>query len=84
MEKALRTEGEAVDKSPLRSTDTEAWRDRSPWRPKALTAEDAERADRGLRGRELVEKSYCLGAIYGYASGSWDQIADQVLAACRA
>lgn len=39
----------------------------------ALTAEDAERAERGLRGRELVEKSY-----------SWDQIADQVLAACRA
>lgn len=40
---------------------------------KALTAEDAERAERGSRGRELVEKSY-----------SWDQIAGQVLAACRA
>jgi glycosyltransferase involved in cell wall biosynthesis len=39
----------------------------------ALTAEDAERAERGLRGRELVEKSY-----------SWDQIADKVMAACRA
>jgi glycosyltransferase involved in cell wall biosynthesis len=39
----------------------------------ALTAEDAERAERGLRGRELVERSY-----------SWDQIADQVLAACSA
>jgi glycosyltransferase involved in cell wall biosynthesis len=39
----------------------------------ALTAEDAERTDRGLRGRELVGSSY-----------SWDQIADQVLAACRA
>jgi glycosyltransferase involved in cell wall biosynthesis len=38
----------------------------------ALTAEDAERAERGLRGRELVEKSY-----------SWDQIADQVISACR-
>lgn len=24
---------------------------------------------RGLRGRELVEKSYCLGAIYGFAFG---------------
>lgn len=40
---------------------------------KALTAEDAERAERGSRGMELVEKSY-----------SWDQIAGQVLAACRA
>jgi len=39
----------------------------------ALTAEDAERAERGLRGRELVERSY-----------SWDQIAEQVVAACRA
>jgi glycosyltransferase involved in cell wall biosynthesis len=38
----------------------------------ALTAEDAERTERGLRGRELVEKSY-----------SWDQIADQVISACR-
>jgi glycosyltransferase involved in cell wall biosynthesis len=38
---------------------------------KALTAEDAERTERGLRGRELVEKSY-----------SWDQIASGVLAAC--
>jgi glycosyltransferase involved in cell wall biosynthesis len=38
----------------------------------ALTAEDAERAERGLRGRELVEKSY-----------AWDQIAEQVTAACR-
>jgi glycosyltransferase involved in cell wall biosynthesis len=38
----------------------------------ALAAEDAERAERGLRGRELVEKSY-----------SWDQIADQVISACR-
>jgi glycosyltransferase involved in cell wall biosynthesis len=36
----------------------------------ALTAEDAERAERGLRGRELVERSY-----------SWDQIAGSVLAA---
>lgn len=35
----------------------------------ALNAGDAER---GLRGRGLVEKSY-----------SWDQIAGQVLAACR-
>ena len=39
----------------------------------ALTAEDAERAERGLRGRELVEKSY-----------SWDQIANEVIEACRA
>jgi len=39
----------------------------------ALTAEDSERTERGLRGRDLVEKSY-----------SWDQIAEQVLAACRA
>jgi glycosyltransferase involved in cell wall biosynthesis len=39
----------------------------------ALIAQDAERTERGLRGRALVEKSY-----------SWDQIAEQVLAACRA
>ncbi len=39
---------------------------------KALTAEDSERAERGLRGRELVERSY-----------SWDQVADQVISACR-
>jgi glycosyltransferase involved in cell wall biosynthesis len=39
----------------------------------ALTAEDAERAERGLKGRELVEKSY-----------SWDQIANEVIEACRA
>jgi len=39
---------------------------------KALTAEDAERTERGVKGRELVEKSY-----------SWDQIAEQVLVACR-
>ncbi len=38
----------------------------------ALTAEDAERAERGLRGRELVERSY-----------SWDQIASEVIEACR-
>ena len=38
----------------------------------ALTAEDSERAERGLRGRQLVEKRY-----------SWDQIAEQVVAACR-
>jgi glycosyltransferase involved in cell wall biosynthesis len=37
---------------------------------KALTAEDSERAEKGLRGRELVERSY-----------SWDQIAGSVLAA---
>jgi glycosyltransferase involved in cell wall biosynthesis len=37
----------------------------------ALTAEDAECAERGLRGRELVERSY-----------SWDQVADRVIAAC--
>ena len=39
----------------------------------ALTAEDAERTERGLRGRELVERSYC-----------WDQIAEAVFEACRA
>jgi len=39
----------------------------------ALIAEDSERAERGLRGRELVERSY-----------SWDQVADQVISACRA
>jgi glycosyltransferase involved in cell wall biosynthesis len=39
----------------------------------ALTAEDAERTERGLRGRELVERSY-----------SWDQIAGAVFEACRA
>jgi glycosyltransferase involved in cell wall biosynthesis len=39
----------------------------------ALTAEDAERAEMGLRGRELVERSY-----------SWDQIASKVIEACRA
>jgi glycosyltransferase involved in cell wall biosynthesis len=38
----------------------------------ALTAEDAERAEKGLRGRELVERSY-----------SWDQIANEVMEACR-
>ena len=38
----------------------------------ALTAEDAERTERGLRGRELVEKAY-----------SWDQIASEVIDACR-
>jgi glycosyltransferase involved in cell wall biosynthesis len=38
---------------------------------KALTAEDAERAEKGLRGRELVERSY-----------SWDQIAGAVFDAC--
>jgi hypothetical protein len=36
----------------------------------ALTAEDAEREERGLRGRELVERGY-----------AWDQIAGSVLAA---
>lgn len=40
---------------------------------KALTAKDAERTERGLRGRKLVECSY-----------SWDQIASEVVAACRA
>lgn len=39
----------------------------------ALTVEDTERAERGSRGRVLVEKSY-----------SWNQIAEQVFAACRA
>jgi len=38
----------------------------------ALTAEDAERAERGSRGRDLVERSY-----------SWDQIANEVIEACR-
>jgi glycosyltransferase involved in cell wall biosynthesis len=37
----------------------------------ALIAEGAERAERGLRGRELVERSYC-----------WDQIAGAVFEAC--
>ena len=37
----------------------------------ALTAEDAERADRGLSGRELVERDY-----------SWDRIAETVFEAC--
>jgi len=37
----------------------------------ALIAEGAERAERGLRGRELVERSY-----------SWDQIANEVIEAC--
>lgn len=36
-----------------------------------LTAEDTERAERGLRGRVLVERNY-----------SWDQIATAVVAAC--
>lgn len=39
----------------------------------SLTAEDVERAERGSRGRELVERRY-----------SWDQIAEQVLVTCRA
>jgi glycosyltransferase involved in cell wall biosynthesis len=39
----------------------------------ALTAEDSERAERGQKGRKLVERNY-----------SWDQIAEQVVAACRA
>jgi glycosyltransferase involved in cell wall biosynthesis len=38
---------------------------------KALTAEDAERAERGLRGRELVERDY-----------AWDRIAEAVFEAC--
>jgi len=38
----------------------------------ALTAEDAERAEMELRGRDLVERSY-----------SWDQIANEVIDACR-
>jgi glycosyltransferase involved in cell wall biosynthesis len=37
----------------------------------ALTADDAERTERGLRGRELVEKSY-----------SWSKLADRVLETC--
>jgi glycosyltransferase involved in cell wall biosynthesis len=37
----------------------------------ALTAEDTELAERGQKGRELVERSY-----------SWDQIAESLLAAC--
>jgi len=36
-----------------------------------LTAEDSERTERGLRGRELVEKSY-----------SWSKLADRVLETC--
>jgi glycosyltransferase involved in cell wall biosynthesis len=39
----------------------------------ALTAEDSERAERGLTGRKLVERNY-----------SWDQISEQVFAACSA
>lgn len=38
----------------------------------ALTADDTERAERGARGRELVEKSY-----------SWDHLAGAVMEACR-
>jgi glycosyltransferase involved in cell wall biosynthesis len=38
---------------------------------KALTAEDAERTERGLRGRELVERDY-----------AWDRIAEAVFEAC--
>jgi glycosyltransferase involved in cell wall biosynthesis len=38
----------------------------------ALTAEDTERAERGLRGRELVERDY-----------AWDPIAGAVVEACR-
>jgi hypothetical protein len=37
----------------------------------ALTAEDAERAERGLKGRKLVEKDY-----------SWARIARAVFEAC--
>jgi hypothetical protein len=39
----------------------------------ALTAEDAERVERGLKGRKFVEKD-C----------TWDQVAGEVIAACRA
>jgi glycosyltransferase involved in cell wall biosynthesis len=39
---------------------------------KALAADHAEREERGLRGRALVERSY-----------SWDQIAGAVFEACR-
>jgi glycosyltransferase involved in cell wall biosynthesis len=39
----------------------------------AFTAEDTERAERGMRGRALVERNY-----------SWDQVANEVMAACRA
>ena len=38
---------------------------------KALTADDAERAERGLRGRDLVEKSY-----------SWERLAATVIELC--
>lgn len=38
---------------------------------KALTAEDVERAERGLRGRDLVEKYY-----------SWDRLAVTVNELC--
>jgi len=37
----------------------------------ALTAEDAERTERGRKGRELVESKY-----------SWDTVAGHLLAAC--
>ena len=37
----------------------------------ALTSEDAEREERGLRGRELVEKSY-----------SWERLAATVIELC--
>ena len=38
----------------------------------ALTAEDAERTERGLKGRTLVESSY-----------SWQKLAEQVVGICR-
>jgi glycosyltransferase involved in cell wall biosynthesis len=38
----------------------------------ALTVEDAERAERGLKGRTLVESSY-----------SWQKLAEQVVGICR-
>ena len=37
----------------------------------ALTAEDAERVERGLLGRELVERSY-----------SWEQVAGELIRVC--
>jgi len=81
VEMALRIEAWR-DRSPLRSTDTEGEAEpersvdspqatRSPWRPKALNAEDAERTERGRKGRELVESKY-----------SWDTVAGHLLAAC--
>ena len=48
-----------------------------------MSCSDSELADRGRQARRLAQESYCPRAIFGFAYGSWNKLANDLHNACE-